>query len=187
MIRLALFASGNGTNVEQIAQYFKANPNVKVEVVVVNKADAFVRQRAAKLDIESVYFNREQFYQTDNVLDCLIERHIDWIILAGFLWLVPQNLLTAFEDKIINIHPALLTKYGGKGMYGHHVHQAVVANKESKTGITIHLVNKDYDKGKVLFQALCNLSNQDSAEDVANKIHVLEKEHFPKVIAASVL
>ncbi|MDR0790716.1 MAG: phosphoribosylglycinamide formyltransferase [Bacteroidales bacterium] len=187
MIRLALFASGSGTNVEQIAEYFQSNSEVRVEVVVVNKVDAFVRQRAAKLGIEDVYFNREDFYQSDKVLDCLIKRRIDWIVLAGFLWLVPQSLLSRYESKIINIHPALLPNYGGKGMYGHYVHEAVVANHETKTGITIHLVNKDYDKGKILFQAICNISEQDTANDVADRIHLLEKEHFPKVIAATIL
>ena len=186
MIRLALFASGNGTNVEQIAEYFKNNPEVRIEIVIANKPDAFVRKRAARLGIEDIYFDKEDFYQTNKVLDCLIARRIDWIILAGFLWLVPQNLLNQYESRIINIHPALLPKYGGKGMYGHHVHQAVVANGERQTGITIHLVNEEYDKGKILFQASCNISKQDKVEDVANKIHALEKTRFPSVIASTI-
>ncbi|MDR1846819.1 MAG: phosphoribosylglycinamide formyltransferase [Bacteroidales bacterium] len=184
MTRLALFASGNGTNVQQIAEYFIGNPNVKVEIVILNKKNAFAGERAARLGIDSVYFNRNDFYQSDNVLNCLIERRIDYIILAGFLWLVPDNLLTHFESKILNIHPALLPAYGGKGMYGHYVHEAVVANGERISGISIHLVNKEYDKGRILFQATCPLSAEDTPDDLAAKVHLLEKAYFPSLIAA---
>jgi phosphoribosylglycinamide formyltransferase-1 len=186
MIKLALFASGNGTNVQQIAEYFKENPNldIKVESVIVNKENAFARQRVANLGIECQYFNRDDFYNTDKVLDYLVSKRIDWVVLAGFLWLVPDNLLIHYHNKIINIHPALLPKYGGKGMYGHNVYKAVVAAGETQSGITIHLINREYDKGKILFQATCNLSNEDTEDDIAEKIHCLEKEYYPSLIAS---
>lgn len=187
MKNIALFASGNGTNVEQICLYLKGNTQVKVACVVVNNKSAYVIQRAKRLNIPCYYFNREDFYRTDKVLKVMQELQIDFIFLAGFLWLIPQNLLTRYPNKIINIHPALLPKYGGKGMYGHNVHQAVVDNKEKQSGITIHYVNEHYDQGKNIFQAKCLLNQTDNAEDVAQKIHLLEKEFYPKVVEAIVL
>lgn len=182
MKKIALFASGNGTNVQQIAEYFKNNNNVNIELIIVNKKDAYVRQRAKNLGIEDIYFNREDFYNSNKVLDVLKERKIDFIVLAGFLWMVPQNILDNFPNSIINIHPALLPKYGGKGMYGHHVHETVIANKEKESGITIHYVNDHYDEGQIIFQAKCEIMPNDTADELAEKIHLLEKEYFPKVI-----
>ncbi len=186
-VQLAIFASGNGTNAQQIAEYFSDNPKVNINVIIYNKKDAYVAVRAEKLNIESRYFNRRDFMETDNVLSFLQQRGVDYLILAGFLLLVPENLLKAFPDKIINIHPALLPKYGGKGMYGHHVHEAVVTNHEPVTGITIHIVDHRYDCGTTLFQARCAVSPTDTPDDVAAKIHLLEKEYFPRVIESVVL
>ncbi len=182
MTNIALFASGNGTNVEQITEYFKESKDINVSCVVVNRKNIYVIERAKKLNLPCYYFNKEDFYHSDNVLNLLKERNIDYIILAGFLWLIPNNLLTHFPKKIINIHPALLPKYGGKGMYGHNVHQAVVENKETESGITIHYVNQEYDKGDIIFQAKCSVTPQDNADTLAEKIHLLEKEYFPKTI-----
>lgn len=182
MRKIALFASGSGTNVENIANYFEQNSNVECSVVLVNKKDAYVIQRAKKLNIPAIVFTRDEFYNTNKVLDILNEYKIDLIVLAGFLWLVPQNLIDQYIEKIINIHPALLPKYGGKGMYGAKVHEAVVANKEIESGITIHLVNEKYDDGAILSQAVCEVLPTDSADMVASKVHALEYEHFPKVI-----
>lgn len=182
MKNIALFASGNGTNVQQIAEYFQGSKEVKVDCVVVNKKNIYVTERAKNLNIPCFYFNREDFYESDKVLNLMQERKIDYIILAGFLWLIPTNLLQAYNNKIVNIHPALLPKYGGKGMYGHHVHEAVVANKETESGITIHYANEKYDSGDIIFQARCVVEEKDSADDVAAKIHLLEKEYYPKVV-----
>lgn len=186
MKNIALFASGNGTNVQQIAEYFQGSKEVNIDCVVVNKKNIYVIERAKNLNIPCFYFNREDFYQSDKVLNLMLERKIDYIILAGFLWLIPTNLLQAYNNKIVNIHPALLPKYGGKGMYGHHVHEAVVANKEKESGITIHYVNEKYDSGDIIFQARCVVEEKDSADDVAAKIHLLEKEYYPKVVESIV-
>lgn len=186
MKNIALFASGNGTNVQQIAEYFQGSKEVNVDCVVVNKKNIYVIERAKNLNIPCFYFNREDFYESDKVLNLMQERKIDYIILAGFLWLIPTNLLQAYNNKIVNIHPALLPKYGGKGMYGHHVHEAVVANKETESGITIHYANEKYDSGDIIFQARCVVEEKDSADDVAAKIHLLEKEYYPKVVESIV-
>lgn len=186
MKNIALFASGNGTNVQQIAEYFQGSKEVKVDCVVVNKKNIYVIERAKNLNIPCFYFNREDFYESEKVLNLMQERKIDYIILAGFLWLIPTNLLQAYNNKIVNIHPALLPKYGGKGMYGHHVHEAVVANKETESGITIHYANEKYDSGDIIFQARCVVEEKDSADDVAAKIHLLEKEYYPKVVESVV-
>lgn len=182
LVRLAILASGNGTNAQQISEYFAGNPRVEINVIIYNKKDAYVAKRAENLGIEAKYFNRHDFYESDNVLSFLQERQVDYVILAGFLLLVPENLLGAFPNRIVNIHPALLPKYGGKGMYGYHVHEAVVANHEQVTGITIHIVDNRYDCGTTLFQAKCKVEPTDSPDDVAAKIHLLEKEYFPRVI-----
>ena len=183
MKNIALFASGNGTNVQRIADYFADNANVRIQLIVCNNAKAYVLERAKNLGIESYLINdKETFYHSDSVLKILQEHQIDFIVLAGFLWLIPNAVIEAYSNTIINIHPALLPKYGGKGMYGMHVHEAVVTNKETESGITIHYVNQYYDEGQIIFQAKCSLSPNDTAEDVAKKIHALEYEHFPKVI-----
>lgn len=182
MKKIAIFASGSGTNFQRIVEYFKGNADIKVDILIVNKKDAYAIERAKKLGIEYIYYSREDFYSSDKVLNTLKEREIDFIVLAGFLWLMPENILKQYPNKIINIHPALLPKYGGKGMYGHNVHQAVVENKEKETGITIHYVNQHYDEGEIIFQAKCKVLPEDDADMVASKIHLLEQEHFPKII-----
>lgn len=182
--RLAILASGNGTNAQQISEYFSNRSDVVVDIIIYNKRDAYVAVRAQNLGIESRYFSRRDFMESDVVLDLLKERGIDYVILAGFLLLVPDNILEAFPQRVINIHPALLPKFGGKGMYGHHVHEAVVANHETETGITIHVVDNRYDCGTTIFQARCKVASTDTPDDVAANIHLLEKEYFPKVIDA---
>lgn len=181
MKRLAVFVSGGGTNLQRIAEYFAPNPNVEIACVVSNNRDAYANQRAKNLGIplllvEKTYFTGDLFVERMKSLD------IDLIVLAGFLWLIPQCLIEAFPNKIINIHPALLPKYGGKGFYGHHVHEAVVAAHEKESGITVHYVNEHYDSGNIIFQAKVALSETDTPDDVAAKIHVLEQENFPLVI-----
>lgn len=183
MKRVAVFASGSGTNFQQICEYFiEKNSDIKIELLIVNKKNAYVLERAKQLNVKSQYFNREDFYYSDRVVECLKENQIDFIVLAGFLWLIPDNILKEYPNKIINIHPALLPNYGGKGMHGHHVHQAVIAAKEQESGITIHYVNEKYDEGNIIFQAKCSITPEDTADSLAEKIHLLEKEHFPKVI-----
>lgn len=182
--RLSILASGNGTNAQQIAEYFAERNDIIIDSIIYNKRDAYVATRAKKLKIESFYMTRRDFMESNKVLELLQSRNVDYLILAGFLLLVPENLLKAFPNKIINIHPALLPNYGGKGMYGHHVHEAVVANHETVTGITIHVVDHRYDCGTTLFQARCVVLPTDSADDVAARIHLLEKSYFPPVIDA---
>lgn len=182
MRNIAIFASGSGTNAENIANYFKDSSSVKIALIVSNKKDAFVHERAKKMGIESVTFSKTDFETTDKVLDILKEKNIDFIVLAGFLLKVPDNLLEAFPNNIINIHPALLPKFGGKGMYGDAVHKAVVEARETESGITIHYVNENYDEGAIIFQAKCEVLPKDTYEDVAKKVHTLEYTHFPIVI-----
>lgn len=182
MRRIAIFASGSGTNAENIANYFKGNLRVEVALIVSNRKDAFVHHRAEKMDIESVTFSKSDFETTDKVVDLLRERKIDFVVLAGFLLKVPSNLLDEYPNKIVNIHPALLPKFGGKGMYGDAVHKAVVEAGESESGITIHYVNENYDEGAVVFQAKCDVQPNDTYEDVAKKVHILEYKYFPVVI-----
>jgi phosphoribosylglycinamide formyltransferase 1 len=180
MKKIAIFASGSGSNAENIALYFASRKNLNIECIYSNKKDAYVLERAKKLNIPTYVFTREDFYQSTRVIDHLKALNIDAIVLAGFLWLIPQNLIEFCP--IINIHPALLPKYGGKGMYGDKVHQAVVANKEKESGITIHYVDENYDEGQIIFQAKCAVELTDTPDDVARKVHQLEYEHFPKVI-----
>jgi phosphoribosylglycinamide formyltransferase-1 len=182
MTRIAIFASGSGSNAENIVNYFNENDAVEISLILTNKANAFVLERAKKLSIESLVFNRKQFLETDEIPQFLAKNSIDLIILAGFLLKIPENLIKSFPNKIVNIHPALLPKYGGKGMYGDNVHKAVVEDKETESGITIHYVNENYDEGKIIFQAKCAVLATDTFEDVASKIHKLEYEHFPKAI-----
>lgn len=182
MLKIAIFASGSGSNAENIVRYFAANSHVRIDIIVSNKVDAFVHERAKKLNIPSVTFSKEDIYHTNKVVDFLRDRHIDFIVLAGFLLKIPANLLAQYPNKIINIHPALLPKYGGKGMYGDNVHKAVVDAREKESGITIHYVNENYDEGDVIFQARCAVLPGDTYEDVAKKVHELEYIHFPEVI-----
>ncbi len=182
MKKIAIFASGSGTNAQNIIEYFKQNDNISVVMVLSNKENAYVLERAKKLNVPAIVFNKEQFYETEYVSDLLRDKKIDLIVLAGFLWLIPGNLIQAFTDKIVNIHPALLPEYGGKGMYGMNVHKAVLENKEKESGISIHFVNENYDEGKIIFQAKFKIEPSDTPEDVARKAHQLEYEHYPKVI-----
>ena len=181
---LDIFASGSGTNAENIGNYFSSKEGIEVKEILSNKKDAGVHQRAKGLGIPSCTFSKEEFNQ-ESFLARL--EGVDYIILAGFLWLIPTYLVEAFPNKIINIHPALLPKFGGRGMYGHHVHEAVIQNGEKESGITIHLVNEKYDDGEVLFQAKCTVDTDDTPDSLAKKIHMLEYEHFPKVIENYVL
>lgn len=187
MIKIAIFASGSGSNAERIVEFFNSNDEVEVSFILTNNSTAGVIERAQRLNIPVVIFNKKVFSKTDKIVEMLQLQGIDWVILAGFLWLVPDNLTRAFENRMINIHPALLPKYGGKGMWGHHVHEAVVANKEKQTGITIHYVNEHYDEGKVIFQAKCEVTENDTPENVAAKIHELEYQYFPEVIYKEIL
>lgn len=182
MKNIVVFASGSGTNAERIITHFKNSEQAKVVAVFCNKPDAYVLTRAANHHIPAVAFNREDFYQTDTVLKKLAEYNADIIVLAGFLWLVPESLIEAYPDRIINIHPALLPNYGGKGMYGMNVHKAVITAKEPQSGITIHLVNKEYDKGEILAQYITAINADDTPETLAEKIHQLEHQYFPQVI-----
>ena len=181
MYKLAILASGSGTNAENIIRYFQHHQDIQVQLVLANKPDAFVLQRAQNLNIESRAFDKALFSTTE-FSEMLLKEGVTHVVLAGFLWLIPSHLIHAFPNRIVNIHPALLPKFGGKGMYGSIVHQAVIEAKEKESGITIHLVNEEYDKGKVVFQASCVLSSEDTAHTVAQKVHALEYEHFPKVI-----
>jgi phosphoribosylglycinamide formyltransferase-1 len=181
MIKIVIFASGSGTNAENIIRHFKATKTASVEAVFTNKADAQVIQRAEKYQVPSQVFSKNDL-ETGKVLQEINAIQPDLIVLAGFLLKFPETIVAAYPDKIINIHPALLPKYGGKGMYGMHVHRAVVENKESKTGITIHYVNENYDEGNVIFQKEVTVLISDTPEVVAAKIHELEQDHFPVVI-----
>ena len=186
MIRIVILASGSGTNAENIIKYFNSSNLISVVQVLSNKKDAKVLDRANRLKVSSMCFNRDEFINSDKVLELLKEK-ADYIILAGFLWKIPSNIIEAFPNKIINIHPALLPKYGGKGMYGMHIHRAVKKEKEKETGITIHRVNKNYDEGAILFQAKTKITLDDTPESIAKKIHILEQNHFPKVIEDVIL
>ncbi|MBC3759783.1 phosphoribosylglycinamide formyltransferase [Hyunsoonleella sp. SJ7] len=183
MKRIVIFASGSGTNAENLIRFFHNSDNASVIQVLTNNPRAKVLERAKNLKVSALSFNRIAFSKSDDVLNILKASQPDLIVLAGFLWKFPEFILNEFPNKVINVHPALLPKFGGKGMYGMHVHEAVVANGETETGITIHYVNENYDEGAIIFQAKCNVSKDDTAEDVAEKIHELEMAHFPKVVA----
>lgn len=182
MNNIAIFASGSGTNAENIIRFFKGNKKNVISIIFSNNKNAYVIQRAINHKIKHHIFSRPDFYENKKIFQILKENNIDFIVLAGFLWLIPEDIVKAYPNKIINIHPALLPKFGGKGMFGMKVHESVVANKEKETGITIHYVNKEYDQGDIIFQAKCLVSPQDSPEDVAKKVHELEYLHFPSII-----
>ena len=182
MKRIEIFASGSGSNAENLIKFFHNSDNASVIQVLTNNPHAKVLDRCKKLNISALSFNRIAFSKSEDVLNILKSAQPDLIVLAGFLWKFPEVILKAYPNKVINIHPALLPKYGGKGMYGMHVHNAVVENKDTETGITIHYVNENYDEGAIIFQTKCNVSPTDSAKDVAGKIHLLEMEHFPKIV-----
>jgi len=182
MTNIAIFASGSGSNAENIIQYFAGIGNVSINTIVSNKPDAYVHQRAKKYGIESVTFNKIDFVEGKKIIDYLKSRNTDFIVLAGFLLKIPSILIEAYPHSIINIHPALLPKYGGKGMYGDRVHKAVVESGEKESGITIHYVNENYDEGDIIFQAKCEVLPSDNYEQVAHKVHELEYQYFPKII-----
>lgn len=179
---MVVFASGSGSNMENIANYFNHNPTVEVSLVVCNNAKAGVLQRAERLGIPVEMIDRKSFYETDQLTQKLIHLGADLLVLAGFLWLLPPSLVQAFQQRIINIHPALLPKYGGKGMYGNKVHEAVVAAGEAFSGITIHYVNEHYDEGDILFQERIALNPNETPSSLAERIHELEYRCFPEVI-----
>ena len=180
--KIILFASGSGSNVENIANYFKLRKDVTICCVLTNKSDAKVIERCNRLGINALFFNRQAFSKSNFILDMLRSLEPDLVVLAGFLWKIPEAITNAFPNKIINIHPALLPKYGGKGMYGMHVHNAVKEAKETETGITIHYVNAHYDEGAIIQQVKTVVNPKDSPEEIASKVHLLEYEFFPKVI-----
>lgn len=182
MKNIAILASGSGTNAENIIKYFANHPFIHVALVLSNNAKAGVHERAARLGVPSFSFSREAFNDGTEVLKKLVEYRIDFIVLAGFMNMIPASFLNTYPNRIINIHPALLPKHGGKGMYGMHVHNAVVAEGDTESGITIHYINEHYDEGEVIFQATCPVLPSDTPEDVAGKVHALEYEHFPRVI-----
>ena len=181
MKRLSIFVSGGGTNLQRIAEYFAENPEVEIANVICNNPNAYAIERAKNLGIPCKIICRAELNSEDFSREVL-DQNIYLIVLAGFLWLVPQHLIEAFPNKIINIHPALLPKYGGKGFYGEHVHEAVVAAKEEFSGITIHYVNECYDSGAIIFQAKVALEEGETADSLAAKIHKLEYQHYPEVI-----
>jgi phosphoribosylglycinamide formyltransferase-1 len=182
MKNIAIFASGSGTNAENIARYFAGSKTVNVSIVLSNNKKVKVHERVNRLGIPSFVFTRDEFAEGKPVIDKLTEYKTDLIVLAGFMNKIPDTLLKVFPGKIINIHPALLPKYGGKGMYGMHVHEAVTGAGEKESGITIHYVNEQYDEGEIIFQAACPVLPSDTPEDVAAKVHALEYEHYPPVI-----
>lgn len=181
MKKIAVLASGNGSNAEEIISHFKKSKKAEVALIASNKKDAYVLERAKKHGIPYFIFNKADL-EEGKLEERLVQQDIDLIVLAGFLLKVPDSLIDSFPDKIINIHPALLPKFGGKGMYGIRVHQAVIEKGEKKTGITIHYVNNNYDEGKVIFQESLDILPGDSPEDIAEKVHELEHKYFPKVI-----
>ncbi|MEO8471917.1 MAG: phosphoribosylglycinamide formyltransferase [Chryseolinea sp.] len=185
--KLAIFASGSGTNAQEIINYFKNHASIEVALVLSNSPDAFVLTRASDSKVPSKVFNKQTYRESEQVLDWLKEYQVTHVVLAGFLWLVPTYLLQAYPHRIINIHPALLPKYGGKGMYGIRVHELVKSSGDIETGITIHLVDENYDEGKVLFQAQCLVVPEDTPETIANKVHDLEYRFYPKIIEKMIL
>ena len=180
--KILIFASGSGTNAEQIIRHFSPNPSVEVLGVYSNNPSAFVLERAKQLGVSIHVFNREQFNNPKDLLKDLQAQSPDLIVLAGFLWKIPPHIIDAFPNKIINIHPALLPKYGGKGMYGHHVHQSVIDARETESGISIHYVNSQYDQGAIIFQVKTSIDPDDTPESLAQKIHELEHRHFSEEI-----
>ncbi|WP_407425365.1 phosphoribosylglycinamide formyltransferase [Arcticibacter sp.] len=180
--RIAVFASGSGSNAQKIMEHFHKHPDAEVAIVLCNNPNAYVIQRADNFEIPSHVFDKFDFYQTDHIVKLLKSMEIDLIVLAGFLWLIPENLLKAFPNQIINIHPALLPKYGGKGMYGDRVHQSVLNNKESESGITIHFVNENFDEGEIIHQSKYKIDKDDDIEMIKFKGQQLEHLHYPKVV-----
>ncbi len=182
MKNIAIFASGTGSNAKKIIEYFRDHPAIEVALVVSNRPDAPVLAMAEENGVETMVVDRQEFYESHSLLAALEFRSIDFIVLAGFLWLVPSYLVAAYRGRMVNIHPALLPRYGGKGMYGKYVHRAVKAAGDEESGITIHYVNEKYDDGDIIFQARCSLMADDSAEEIARKVLQLEHRYFAPVI-----
>lgn len=180
MKRIAIFASGSGTNAQNIMEYFKSSREISIDSLWSNNEEAYALIRAEKMGVETFTFDKDELYGGIDILDRLSDRKIDMIVLAGFMILMPPNLTEEFPT--INIHPALLPKYGGKGMYGKYIHQAVLSNKEKESGVTIHWVNERYDAGKIILQEKCEVLPGDTATSLAERVHQLEYEHYPKVI-----
>ncbi|MCX2574694.1 phosphoribosylglycinamide formyltransferase [Pedobacter sandarakinus] len=180
--RIAIFASGSGSNAQKLMEHFKRSNDIEISLVLTNNADAYVLQRADNFEIPTHIFDKHEFYKTDEVTDLLKNLDIDFIVLAGFLWLIPQNLINAYPGRIVNIHPAILPKFGGKGMYGDRVHNAVLAAGESEGGITIHYVDEHYDEGEYIYQARYKIEKSDNLEMVKFKGQQLEHLHYPKVV-----
>lgn len=180
--KLAIFASGSGSNALKIKEYFENNPLIKIDCIVVNNPNAGIITRAQDWGVEIIHISREDFYKSDTISQKLTENGIDLVVLAGFLWLIPEHLLKAFPEKIVNIHPALLPNYGGKGMYGMNVHKAVFEAKEKKSGITIHTIDEEYDKGEVLFQTSVDIQSCNSPEEIASAVLKEEHKNFAPVI-----
>ncbi|HKB43945.1 MAG TPA: phosphoribosylglycinamide formyltransferase [Chitinophagaceae bacterium] len=195
LLRIAIFASGTGSNAQKIIEYFASPPTlllpergvsdipiIEVSLIVSNNSNAGVLRIAEKYNIPTLVIEKEKFFRGNAYVDELKEKQIDFIVLAGFMWKIPDGLIKAYPNRIINIHPALLPKYGGKGLYGNYVHETVLANKEKESGISIHYVDEIYDHGKIIFQAKCAVMKNDTADSLAQRIHALEHEHYPKVI-----
>jgi phosphoribosylglycinamide formyltransferase 1 len=180
--RIAIFASGSGSNAQKIMEHFKKHNEAEVAIVLTNNPEAYVLQRADNFEVPSHIFTRHEFYQTDEIIQLLKNLQIDIIVLAGFLWLIPDNLLKAFPNKIINLHPALLPKYGGKGMYGDNVHKAIIEAGDLESGITIHFVNENFDEGEIIHQSRFHIEKDDDLEMIKFKGQQLEHLHYPKVI-----
>ncbi|WP_282017101.1 phosphoribosylglycinamide formyltransferase [Salegentibacter mishustinae] len=180
--KIVVFASGSGTNAENIIKFFKKSSNTSVVAVFSNKRSAKVLKRAHDLNVKALYFDKDALYNSYDVLHILEDINPDLIVLAGFMWIFPEDILKKFPGKIVNIHPALLPKYGGKGMYGMRVHETIIKNKEKESGISIHFVNENYDEGEIIFQAKTDISEEDTPESLAEKIHKLEYKHFPEII-----
>lgn len=187
MKRIAIFASGAGSNAEKILEYFSHSEKIKVALIVCNKPEAGVLTIAKQHGVEALLIDKELFFRGDNYIPQLQAYKIDWIILAGFLWKIPLPLIASWRGHILNIHPALLPAYGGKGMYGSRVHQAVIEAGEKQSGITIHQVDEQYDHGDTVFQATCQVLPNDTAATLSNRIHALEHEHYPRVIEEQIL
>jgi len=179
---IAIFASGTGSNAKKIVEHFSNQESIKIALIVSNKATAKVLDMARENNIPTLIINRTDFYQSESLLIDFKKHQIDFVALAGFLWLIPTYLIEAFPNKMINIHPALLPKYGGKGMYGHHVHEAVFKNKEMESGITLHYVNEQYDEGHIIFQAACPVAITDTPSDIARNVLKLEHYYFPRIL-----
>lgn len=182
MKRIAIFASGSGSNAQRIMEHFKRNKEMEVALVLCNKPDAYVLQRADNFEVPTHIFNREELYHTNSIDNLMKNLEIDLIVLAGFMWLIPERIIQAYTKRIVNIHPALLPKFGGEGMYGKKVHEAVLKSGETETGISIHYVNEQFDEGEIIYQSRCLIDTNDDAEKLAYKVHQLEHLHYPKII-----